>query len=150
MIQFLSVRTRNLNIQDNDGMTILMHNVLAGNYSLCSKLIYRGAKIDIVNMEGKSALHICVEKRLNEAVEYLLYKGANPHILDLNEQDCCDKAKHNGLQYQVNALNVCSINKKLVPLMPDGTYPSFNHNYKKQVNKSIEKKHSIKEGELFN
>ena len=34
--------------------------------------------------------------------------------------------------------------------MPDGKYPSFNHNYKKQVNKSIEKKHSIKEGELFN
>ena len=99
IVNFLSVRTKNLNVEDKDGTTILMHHVLQGNYKMSSRLIYRGAKIDMVNKFGKTALHLCVEKKLNEAVDYLLYKGANPHILDLTEQDCCDKAKEKGEKY---------------------------------------------------
>lgn len=88
-------------------------------------MIYRGAKIDKVNKFGKTALHICIEMKFREAVEYLLYKGANPHILDLDEKDCCDKAKLNGLALKMLSFNNCTINKKIIPLMPDGTYPNY-------------------------
>ena len=53
----------------------------------------RGARVDHVNKFGKTALHICVEKKMMEQIHYLLYKNANPHIMDLNEQDACDVAK---------------------------------------------------------
>lgn len=72
MIKFLAVRTRNLNQQDNEGMTILMYNILSQNYDLCSRILCRGAKIDMVNKFGKTALHMCVEKRLNEQIDFLL------------------------------------------------------------------------------
>ena len=134
IVNFLSVRTKNLNVEDKDGTTILMHHVLQGNYKMSSRLIYRGAKIDMVNKFGKTALHLCVEKKLNEAVDYLLYKGANPHILDLTEQDCCDKAKQNGLASQILRFNNCTLRKKVIPLMPNGKYPEMQYQkyYKKQ------------------
>ena len=53
----------------------------------------RGAQIDYVNRNGNTALHICIENNRKEAVKFLLSKGANPHIMDLDGQDACDKAK---------------------------------------------------------
>lgn len=81
----------------------------------------------MVNKFGKTALHLCVEKRLHEAVDYLLYKGANPHILDLTEQDCCDKAKQNGLASKILRFNNCTLRKKQIPLMPNGKYPEMQY-----------------------
>ena len=97
MVNYLSLRTKNLNIEDSRGKTIVMHMILQHNYKMVSRLLYRGARIDYVNKFGKTALHVCVESKLEEAVKYLLFKGANQHILDFDELDCCDKAKANGL-----------------------------------------------------
>ena len=55
------------------------------NFKMATNLILRGADIDYVNSFGFTALHLCVEKKLNRSVEYLLFKKANPHIMDLNE-----------------------------------------------------------------
>jgi hypothetical protein len=33
---------------------------------------------------------------MHDAVEYLLRKEANPHIMDFNNEDACDKAKRSG------------------------------------------------------
>ena len=63
---------------------------------MASRLMVRGAKIDYVNKNGLTALHLCIENNLREAVEFLLFKGANPHIMDLKGEDACDKAKANG------------------------------------------------------
>ena len=101
---------------------------------MCSRIIQRGAKIDIINKFGKNVLHLCVEKKLVEAVDYLLYKGANPHILDLSEKDCCDKAKDNGLASTMLRFNNCSFTNKVIPLLRDGTYPKhyeYQEFYKK-------------------
>lgn len=68
---------------------------------MASKLIVRGAKIDYVNRNGNTALHLCVENGLKEAVEFLIFKGANPHIMDLNGEDACDKAKFNGMAQRI-------------------------------------------------
>jgi ankyrin repeat protein len=64
---------------------------------MVQRLLYRGANLDHVNKQGKTALHLCVEQKNVESIKYLLFKGADQHILDLNEKDCCDKAKENGL-----------------------------------------------------
>ena len=137
VVNFLSVRTSNLNLEDTKGISILLHQVLQKNFKLSSRLIYRGAEIDMVNKFGKTALHYCVEMKLKEAVEYLLYKGANQHILDLDEKDCCDKAKFNGLALEMLLFNNCTLSKKIKPKMPDGSYPKFVYGefYQKQKKK---------------
>ena len=82
----------------------------------------RGAKIDYVNRNGKTALHICVENKITEAVKFLLSKGANPHIMDLEGHDTCDKAKSNGLAIDIPQFNNCNIHKKVIPLLPHGEH----------------------------
>lgn len=47
------------------------------NYKLASRLIKRGASVDLVNKFGKTALHYCVEQQLEDQSLYLLFKGAN-------------------------------------------------------------------------
>ena len=93
---------------------------------MASKLIVRGAKIDYVNKNGNTALHICIENKMKEAVEFLLFKGANPHIMDLTGEDGCDKAKKNGLALEMPIFNNCNFKKKVVPMLPDGTYPDYS------------------------
>ena len=97
-------------------------------------LLARGAEIDYVNEFGLTALHICVEKKLAKQVEYLLFKNANPHIMDLKELDVCDKAKKNGMAIELPQLNNCNIRKKIIPCLPNGTYPNFEFRdvYQKQ------------------
>jgi hypothetical protein len=43
---------------------------------------------------------------------FLLKMGANAHILDLDEKDCCDKAKSNGMAKIIYNFNNCSYLKK--------------------------------------
>lgn len=80
---------------------------------MCSRLLVRGANINHVNKNGNTALHLCVENSILEAVNYLLKKGANPHIADFANEDACDKAKKNGLSLKVLAFNNCSAPLKI-------------------------------------
>ena len=66
---------------------------MIGNFRMSTRLILRGARVDYVNKDGKTALNICVENQMMEQIHYLLYKNANPHIMGLDEQDSCDLAK---------------------------------------------------------
>ena len=72
-----------------------------------------------MNKNGKTALHLCVELKLTEGVRYLLWKGANQHIIDFTEQDCCDKAKENGLAIDFKEFNNCNVRKKYHPKVPE-------------------------------
>lgn len=64
-----------------------------------------------------------------EPIHFLLKKGANPHIMDLNSEDACDKAKRNGLAVFLPQFNNCSPKLKKRPevrtVMDD---PMFNGN----------------------
>ena len=64
---------------------------------MASRLLVRGANINYVNSNGQTALQICIENKNHSAVKLLLQKGAHPHIMDLNGEDACDKAKKNGM-----------------------------------------------------
>lgn len=94
---------------------------------MAARLIVRGANLDHVNKNGNTALHLCVENKLHEAVEFLLFKGADPHIMDLNGQDACDRAKSNGLATKIPIFNNCNISKKVLPLLPDGSHPDYQN-----------------------
>ena len=93
MMEYLSLRTKNLDEEDAIGMTILMYFLFAKDFDTARKLILRGAWIDYVNRNGNTALHLCVQNGNTEAVDFLLKKGANRHIMDLTGSDACDMAK---------------------------------------------------------
>jgi ankyrin repeat protein len=97
IVNYLTLRTKDLNEEDAHSLTILMHYLFKGNLKMASKLIVRGADVNYCNKNGNTALHLCIENNLKEAVVCLLKKGANPHIMDLNDEDSCDKAKKNGM-----------------------------------------------------
>ena len=92
-----------------------MHYLFKSDFKMSSKLIVRGADINYVNKNGCTALHLCVENKLTEPVGFLLKKGANPHILDMSEMDCCDKAKVNGMAMLYWQFNNCNIKLKQKP-----------------------------------
>lgn len=88
-------------------------------------LIQRGANVDFANSEGQTALSICVQRQLQKQIDYLLYKGANQHILDIHGLDSCDYAKQNGISRTMLCFNNCNRLKQLIPLLPDMTYPEI-------------------------
>ena len=68
IVNYLSLRTRDLNEEDSNSITILVHQLFSKNLPMASRLIVRGAKIDYVNRNGNTALHLCVENKLKDAV----------------------------------------------------------------------------------
>ena len=127
IVNYLSLRTSKLNIEDSQGRTLLMHMILQENFKMATRLLVRGATVDYVNRSGKTALHLCVETKNKNAIEYLLFKGANQHILDLNEEDCCDKAKSNGLALEMHNFLNCTLRKKVKPQLPKGIKVNYKY-----------------------
>lgn len=97
MVDYLSLRNKNLDEEDANSITILMHFLFAKDFKTANRLVIRGANLDYANRNGNTALHLCIQNGMEEAVDFLLGKGANPHIMDLNGQDSCDMAKKLGL-----------------------------------------------------
>ena len=87
---------------------------------MASRLVVRGSELNYVNKNGYTALHLCIETGLTKAVEFLINLGADPHIMDLQGEDACDKAKKRGMAKQFPIFNDCNITKKVLPIMPDG------------------------------
>ena len=72
IVNYLSLRTKDLNTEDKNNMTILMHQLFSGHIDMASRLIVRGADINYVNRNGYTALHLCVENQNVAAVKFLL------------------------------------------------------------------------------
>ena len=53
-----------------------------------------------------------------EAITFLLKKGADPHVMDLNDEDACDKAKKNGIAIVIPQFNNCNKRLKKKPVLP--------------------------------
>mgnify|MGYP001043461799 CR=1 FL=1 len=93
---------------------------------MAARLVVRGANINYVNTNGNTALHLCVENKFYSAVKFLLSKGADPHVMDLKGEDSCDKAIMNGMDKDFKSFQDCSLRKKIIPLLPNGTHPNFD------------------------
>ena len=60
MVDYLSMRNVNLDEEDANSITILMHFLFASDFKTANKLIIRGASIDHANRNGNTALHLCI------------------------------------------------------------------------------------------
>lgn len=60
IVDYLSLRTLNIDEEDSNSITILMHQLFSKNFKMANRLIIRGAKIDYVNRNGNTALHLCI------------------------------------------------------------------------------------------
>lgn len=113
IVNYLSLRSSDLNQEDLNGMTILMHYLFKNDLKMCKKLISRGADVNYCNKQGKTAIFLCVENKLREATAFLLKNNANSHIMNFENQDACDKAKQNGMAMKFWQFNDCNINLKI-------------------------------------
>lgn len=85
-----------LDSEDPQHETLLMRylsNVnFAGAFQMADKLIQLGANVNYQNSapNAKTALHLCITRRLVDSVNYLLnVRGINPHLEDHSGKDCC-------------------------------------------------------------
>lgn len=118
IVNYLTLWAKDLNEEDSDCLTILMHYLFKKDFRMASKLITRGASVDYSNYNGYTAMHLCVENNLTEAVQFLFKKGACPHIVDFNKEDACDKAKKNGMALKFWQFNNCNVHMKRKPGEP--------------------------------
>lgn len=92
LVNYLTGRGMIIDVEDNEGKTVLLRALEAYDQGLAAKLLHRGADINLTNREGKTALSILVQRHYLEQVNFLLDKGANCHIEDFTGRDACDYA----------------------------------------------------------
>ena len=61
-----------LNVEDQNGITVLTHLLLQENWFMASKCLKRGSNINYVNSNGQTSLHFCIENQLMEQIKFLL------------------------------------------------------------------------------
>ena len=94
---YLSLRTENVDTEDQQsGKNVFFIYLEKKDIIRMKQLLMRGADINYCNKkQGFTALHFAIENRFPvKVVRFLLKSKANPHIEDLNGQDCCDKAQN--------------------------------------------------------
>ncbi|MCT4696782.1 MAG: ankyrin repeat domain-containing protein [Candidatus Cardinium sp.] len=71
---------------NNQGSTLLIYAAFASNKPAIRFLVERGAKVDAQTSDGLTALMIVAQNGLEDIVDFLLEKGANPCIKDKKGQ----------------------------------------------------------------
>ena len=94
ILNYISLRVRNLDDEDPfEAHTVFVHYVLKNDFEMASKLLQRGSNLNYTNRDGKTPLSLAILLENDNAVKYLLGKGADPHYEDLIGKDSCDYAK---------------------------------------------------------
>lgn len=81
IIAYFVAKGTDINHQDKDGNTILMH-ATSGNIEVVKSLFSKIKDINITNTKGQSALTLAIEDGSPEMVNYLLSNGAKTNIVD--------------------------------------------------------------------
>lgn len=114
--QLVLQNSNNINEEDKNCQTILMHVLLAENvdYKLAKRLIRKGADVNHVDSNGNTLLIKLVQngKNFQKQVEFMLERGALQHLQDLEGKDACDYAKANEMALEMRQFMDCSIRKK--------------------------------------
>ncbi len=79
MVRLLLQNGANINAQDDEGNTYLMQIILSTRYNrqdACRLLLDSGAKTDIKNKDGKTALRLAREQKIDDVVKLLEERGA--------------------------------------------------------------------------
>ena len=91
------MKHKDLNAEDENSFTILMYSIIDCNLKMAKKLLRRGADINYVNLKGKTALHLAIENKKEDAIKLLIENKAYLHIVDFSGEDACDKIRTYGL-----------------------------------------------------
>ncbi|EMF81838.1 ankyrin repeat protein [Leptospira weilii serovar Topaz str. LT2116] len=79
---------------EKTGLTPLIHSILKDfSSAMISTLIKGGAELDQRDKSGMSPLHHCVSEGKLEFLRFLLEKGADPNVRDLDGVTCINLAK---------------------------------------------------------
>ena len=93
-----------LNKQDKKGNTALIYMAAYGNVAGVKGLVAKGAKLDILNNDDRTAAHKAVLAGHQYVFEYLIKHHANPNIPDLNGNTV---VHHTAAMAWVSSLIVC-------------------------------------------
>ena len=66
LVNYLTGRGMFVDVEDHEGKTVLLRALENYNQALAEKLLARGADINLVNREGKTALSILVQRHYLE------------------------------------------------------------------------------------
>ncbi|AXR60604.1 ankyrin repeat domain-containing protein [Leptospira mayottensis] len=79
---------------EKTGLTPLIHSILEDcSSAMISTLIEGGADLDQRDKKGMGPLHYCVNEGKLESLRFLLEKGADPNVRDLDGVTCINLAK---------------------------------------------------------
>lgn len=92
IVNYLSLRFTNLNLQDPLGYLLLTRCILANSFETADRLITRGFDINFRAHDGKTALIQVVMEGNDTGIKFLLERGADPHMADNKCNDACDYA----------------------------------------------------------
>lgn len=81
-LNFLTQRGADTNLADRSGTTPLLSAAAIGFVDGVQVLIARGARVDMPNGRGETALHLAVQRRDLALVRALIAAGANPDAQD--------------------------------------------------------------------
>lgn len=85
-----------VNIEDENYETALLHAAYTGNVRMIKLLLDRGAKINHMNGDIETALHISINRGHKIIVELLLERGANVNTEDYYSKTAVNNACENG------------------------------------------------------
>ena len=103
---FLLEKGLNINLQNFDGLTVLMVASGYGNIDIIDRLFATGqCNANIENIFGDTALFIATERGRPETVDRLVVYGANYYLINHNGQ--------NLLHYTINSLHIDTLQKVL-------------------------------------
>ncbi|MBR1429022.1 MAG: ankyrin repeat domain-containing protein [Rickettsiales bacterium] len=72
----------NVDIEDDDGNTLLMHAVANKHQSMITMLLSEGANPNFKNKLGFTPMHLAASNGDNKAMHYLTMAGGNPNLRD--------------------------------------------------------------------
>jgi len=72
IVNYLSLRFKNLDMIDPLGYSLVARCVLSGMFETADRLLSKGANINFKNKDGKTALSMAVIEDSFDAVNYLL------------------------------------------------------------------------------
>lgn len=78
---------KEINANDDDGMTPLLYAAFEGKLEAMKLLIGRGGDVDKTDQFGNSALHLSAAKGHISCVDYLVKYGANIYSLDIDNHN---------------------------------------------------------------
>ncbi|KAK4448704.1 hypothetical protein QBC34DRAFT_495090 [Podospora aff. communis PSN243] len=97
-------RPEDVNGFPENGVSPLIHACLAKRLDLVTLLVDNGAKVDLADESGYTALHAAAAKNSEDIVDFLLKHGANPNAAD----------EFMGTPYTTSVENMASVRKLLL------------------------------------